>query len=43
MNIRIMHTFIIDDPFDDLEEMREPPKSPSPPKDSERLEAIEHL
>lgn len=40
MNIRIMHTFVLEDPFPDLERMVVPDRSPSPVKDSERLEAI---
>ncbi len=39
MNIRILHTFVIDDPFDDLDNMVVP-RSPSPPKETERLEAV---
>lgn len=40
MNIRILHTFLLDDPFPDVERMRVPDKSPSPVKNSDRLEAI---
>lgn len=42
MNIRILHTFVIDDPFDDIGDLKIP-RSPSPPKETDRLEAIEHL
>lgn len=43
MNIRILHTFLIDDPFPDVPNMRAPPRSPSPIRNSDRLEAVEHL
>lgn len=43
MNIRILHTFVLEDPFPDIEKMRIPARSPSPVRNSERLEAIEHL
>ena len=43
MNIRILHTHIIDDPFPDLELVKAPSRSPSPVQSGERLEAIEHL
>lgn len=40
MNIRILHTFVLDDPFEDLKNMSIPSRSPSPIKNSDRLEAI---
>jgi peptidyl-prolyl cis-trans isomerase-like 4 len=43
MNIRILHTFVLDDPFEDLINSKIPSRSPSPIKNSDRLEAIEHL
>lgn len=43
MNIRILHTFILDDPFEDLPNMNIPVESPQIVRNSDRLEAIEHL
>ncbi len=43
MNIRIMHTHVLDDPFDDLPGMEILPESPEMARDPDRLEAIEHL
>ena len=43
MNIRILHTFVLEDPFDDLPEMEIPSESPVMVRDPNRLEAIEHL
>lgn len=43
MNIRILHTFIVADPFPDPARMLPPPASPEIKRDSDRLEAIEHL
>jgi peptidyl-prolyl cis-trans isomerase-like 4 len=37
MNIRILHTFILDDPFDDLPNMEVPIESPQIIRNSERL------
>lgn len=37
MNIRIMHTFILEDPFDDIPGMKISKRSPSPIRDSDRL------
>ena len=42
MNIRILHTYILEDPFDDPENFEEL-ESPELEKDPNRLEAIEHL
>ena len=43
MNLRILHTHVIDDPFEDLDNMTTMPRSPSPVRESDRLEAVEHL
>ena len=43
INIRILHTFVLDDPYDDPPRLPPPPRSPSPPTDSDRLEATQHL
>ena len=43
LNVRILHTHIIDDPFDDLEGMKEGAESPVLEKDPERLEVSEHM
>jgi hypothetical protein len=43
MNVRILHTHILDDPFDDLEGMKQSYPSPQLEMDPERLEVIEHL
>ncbi len=42
MNIRIMHTFVLDDPFEDPPNLKQP-ESPQLLKDPHRLEAIQHL
>ena len=42
MNIRILHTFILDDPFDDPKGIIEP-KSPLIERENDRLEAVEHF
>jgi peptidyl-prolyl cis-trans isomerase-like 4 len=36
-DIRIRHTYVIDDPFEDPEGLKIPPSSPEPVKDSDRL------
>lgn len=43
MNIRIIRTFILDDPFEDPKSMKIPSKDPPLQISSDRLEAIEHL
>ncbi len=43
MNVRILHTFVLSDPFDDLPDMEIPVESPVMFRDSNRLEAVEHL
>lgn len=42
MNIRILHTFVLDDPFEDPPHLKQP-ESPKLEKDPHRLEAVEHL
>ena len=42
LNIRILHTHIIDDPFQDLPGMRTDIQSPLPQKDVDRLEVSQH-
>ena len=37
MNIRILHTHILDDPFEDFQEMNVPSRSPSPVREADRL------
>lgn len=43
MNIRILHTYVLDDPYDDFQSMKIPSRSPSPIKGVDRLQAVEHL
>ena len=43
LNIRILHTHVIDDPFEDLPGMKEDVESPPPERDEERLEVSEHM
>lgn len=42
MNIRILHTFVLDDPFEDPSELKIP-SSPKLQTDPLRLQAVEHL
>jgi len=37
MNIRILHTYVLDDPYDDFQSMKIPSRSPSPIKGVDRL------
>lgn len=43
MNVRILHTHVLDDPFEDLEDMKASYPSPALERDPERLEVSEHL
>lgn len=40
MNIRILHTYVLDDPYEDWKSIKFPSRSPSPVKESDRLEAV---
>lgn len=42
LNIRILHTHILDDPFQDLPGMKNDIQSPLPQKDIDRLEVSQH-
>ena len=43
LNIRILHTYILEDPFDDQFSSLKIPESPKLTEDTDRLQAVEHF